>query len=148
MRQTCILFSYKLTGILYHKKALYPVGIEDEAGCYLCKLCIYLQTSSTTGAYLTWDGETKGTLRTEIGCNNCGPHLEFCELDTEFDTCVSSNRNRKRQIWMTLNICCFKYWERQTKGLSDYLNLEVGSYDWKLGFIHLPTIFVAFRLTS
>lgn len=31
---------------------------------------------------LPWDGETKGTLRTEVGCNNCGPHLEFCELDT------------------------------------------------------------------
>lgn len=41
-KQTSFLFSHKLTGILYHKKALYAAGIEDDAGCYLCKLCIYL----------------------------------------------------------------------------------------------------------
>jgi len=40
--QTSFLFSHKLTGISYCKKALYPAGIEGDAGHYLSKLCVYL----------------------------------------------------------------------------------------------------------
>lgn len=42
VNKTSFLFSHKLTGIFYHKKALYPARIEDDAGCYWSKLCIYI----------------------------------------------------------------------------------------------------------
>lgn len=104
----------------------------------------------STGDSLTWGKETWGMLRTEGDCNSCGPHLLLYKRVTPWSDTLPSQipRGKARQMWLASNICCCKYWGRQTKDLSDYLNLEVGSDDRKLGFIHLPKIFVAYRLTS
>lgn len=82
-----------------------------------------------------WSG-MGGHLRNVIGPNHCGPHLEFCELVPKWSDTLPFQIpiGKVRQTWITSNICCCGYWERQTKGLSDDLNLEVGSFDRKLGF--------------